>query len=369
MARNKKQAQSDAWGANPAQSTNTLNRVPDEVPRARTLASKKTLGFRLTRYLVWAALIALPLSALVVLGMNNNIGALNAKIDDVPAADSVDSPGKATATAEVEKWLAMTPPPLMGGRIVSWDGFISIEKPAQTTQEAKTNPLPDYEFEVHTFTLADENDNLFTSSVQVAVGPDSSGSVIVGSPSLLAVPPSADIQVASPWFGFTRSAAGDSVTQSVEAWATAFTSGDPATLRLAVGDSDSNHSFMPLYGVTDVVADVTHASFVPPTGEEAEKYTAGSPTGTMLAQVDLTITWNGAPELEQGERNSTVITYDLLISKADTASPQVVAWGAPGTAPELEAYGNALIGNDVKGQDKPGATPKPTDAPEDEEEE
>lgn len=368
MARKNKQVQNDAWGANPAQA-NTLSRVPDEVPRARSIAAKKTLRFRLTRILVWACVIAVPVAGLTILGINNSMGVLSSKINSVPNPDSVTSPGKATATTGMEEWLAMKPAPLMGGRIVSWDGFSDIPKPEQTAQEAKSSPLPDYEFEVHNFTLADENDNLYTSSIQVAVGPGNSGSIVVGSPSLMAIPPSASISVPSPWYGFARAAAGDSVTQSVEAWASAYTGGDPASLRLAVGDSDSGHSYMPLYGITDVEVKVTSAAYVPPTGEAAEKYKSGSPTETMIAQVELTITWDGAPELEQGERNSTVVTYDLLILKADTASPQVVAWGAPGTAPELEAYGNALTDNDVKGQDsKKSPTPKPTDDSTEEEE-
>ena len=36
------------------------------------------------------------------------------------------------------------------------------------------------------------------------------------------------------------------------------------------------------------------------------------------------------------------LTYDLLLDKADTAAPVVVAWGSPGAA--LEPYGNGVVG-------------------------
>lgn len=358
MARNnkKKSTQSqDIWGDGPG-AGQTLNRVPDEVPRARTIASKKSIRFRFLRILVWLCVISIPAFALMSLSMNNQMTGLRYDLANIPAAESVSSPGKSTAYVGMEEWLASDPAPLLGGHIISWDGFSNIDKPKQDPQEAKKNPLPDYELELHTFTLADANGNLFTSQIQIAVGPGNAGSVAVGTPSLEAVPPSATIQVTSPWFGFTRSAAPKPVTNSVSAWATAFTSGDPSKLLLAVGDSDPKHSYMPLYGVEAVSSEVSFASYIPPTGEAGEKYVQGQPTDKMIAQVKLTITWRDAPELEQGQRNTTVITYDILVTKADTASPQVVAWGGPGTGPTLEAFQNALTDNEIKTTDENGGS-------------
>lgn len=353
MARKKKNQPGDIWGDNPSQS---LNRIPDEVPRARTLAAKKTAGYRFAKVIVWACVIATPISGLMWLSTNSQMANVRYEIAGIPAPQSVSSPGKSTAFVAMETWLALDPQPLLGGQIISWDGFEDIAKPEQTQQEAKRNPLPDYNFELHSFTLADGNGNLFTSKVQIAVGPGDSGSVAVGTPSLSAVPPTASISVVSPWFGFSRSAAPKAVSNSVAAWATAFTSGDPAKLLLAVGDGNPDHSYMPLYGVKSVSSEVSFASYVPPTGDAAESYTQGQPTGKMIAQVKLIITWDGAPELEQGQRNTTVVTYDILITRANEASPQVVAWGGPGTGPTLETYQNALVDNQIKTTQESGST-------------
>lgn len=354
MARKKKNPRGDIWGD--SASSASLNRVPDEVPRARTIAAKKTTGYRFAKFLVWACVIAIPVSGLMWLSTNSQMSSIRYDIAHIPASESVSSPGKSAAFVAMKTWLASNPQPLLGGQIVSWDGFRNIAKPEQTQQEAKKNPLPDYTFELHTFTLADGNGNLFSSQVQIAVGPKDAGSIAVGTPSLEASPPTAPISVVSPWFGFSRSAAPKPVTNAVAAWATAFTSGDPSKLLLAVGDGDPKHAYMPLYGVSAVSSDVSFAAYVPPTGDAAEKYTQGQPTSKMIAQVKLTITWEKAPKLEQGQRNTTVITYDVLVSRANEASPQVVAWGGPGTGPTLTQYQNALVGNQIKTTQKSGST-------------
>lgn len=353
MARKKKpSAATDAWGD--AGGVDSLSRVPDEVPRARTIASKRSTKERIYRIIVWACVIAIPISGLMWLSTSSQMSGFRAAIASIPNPQSVDSPGKSTAFVAMEKWLALSPQPLVGGRIISWDGFQEIEKPKQTPEQAKSTPLPDYSFESHKFTLADSSGNLFTSAVQIAVGPEDAGSVAVGTPSLIAIPPSAPISVTSPWFGFDRTSAPKPVVNAVEAWATAFTSGDPEKLLLTVGDDDSNHSYMPLYNVSSVSSDVSFASYVPPA--DVENYVKGKPTGKMIAQVNLTITWKGAPPLGQGERNQTKITYDILVDRADTASPRVVAWGGPGSAPTLVPFGNALVGNDIKTTQGTGST-------------
>lgn len=358
MARQKKQpAQQTAWGDQET-TPQTLNRVPDEAPRARTLAAKKTLRFKLTRWVVWACVIAVPISGIAWLNTTQRINTVAAEIANVPSPQSVNSPGKAAAMVEMTRWLSMNPQPLLGGQVISWDGFSDVERPEQTDAEKKNAPLPDYNFERHDFTLADSAGNLFTSSVLIAVGPDNVGSIPYGTPSLLAAPPTGSITVTMPWLGFQRANAGQPVSSAVSAWATAFTSGDPSKLRLATGDTDGDNSYMPLSNVASVSAKVVTSAYIPP--ENDENYKPGAATPNMIAQVELTIDWIGAPELEEGETNRTTITYDVLLQKADTASPVVVAWGGAGSGPTLKPFQNALIGNDVK-QD--ANAPKPTGTP------
>lgn len=359
MARQKKQpANQSAWGDRSSESQ-SLGRIPDEVPRARTLAAKKTLRFRLTRWLVWACVLSVPVFGLMSMNTVQQINSVAQEIRNIPSPQSVNSPGKAAAMVEMARWLSMNPQPLLGGQVISWDGFTDVKRPAQTDKEKKASPLPDYNFEEHLFTLVDAGGNLFSSSVLIAVGPDSVGALPFGTPSLLAVPPTGSLSVTMPWLGFQRASAGQPVSNSITAWAEAFTSGDPARLRLSTGDTEGGNSYMPLTGVANVSAKVINAAYIPPAN--TEDYVPGAETPNMIAQVELTIDWVGAPELDQGESNRTTITYDVLLQKANTASPVVVAWGGPGSGPSLKPFQNALVGNDVKMDKNKPLVPKPSD--------
>src|SRR5699024_12355129 len=59
-----------------------------------------------------------------------------------------------------------------------------------------------------------------------------------------------------------------------------------------------------------------------------------------ILRLDLTLRWEGQAISE--ESKESVISYDLLISGIDSASPRVTSWGAPGTGPDLEDYSVAL---------------------------
>ena len=53
--------------------------------------------------------------------------------------------------------------------------------------------------------------------------------------------------------------------------------------------------------------------------------------------------WDGP---NRGDENSdprpTSVSYDVLVQDPGTASPKVVAWGAAGSGPSLDAYQNAI---------------------------
>jgi len=115
----------------------------------------------------------------------------------------------------------------------------------------------------------------------------------------------------------------------------AFTSGNTDTLRLAVGDQDISHSYIPLAQVTatDVqVAAVGYRKDVK-AGDSAPKPTQ------VVARVTFAIQWQGQ-DLGTTKTPSRV-SYDILLNRADGGAPVVVAWGGVGTGESLTEFMNA----------------------------
>ena len=80
----------------------------------------------------------------------------------------------------------------------------------------------------------------------------------------------------------------------------------------------------------------------------------------MVARVAMEIAWTGADDGPGEPEASTPIQMDVLIERADTASPVITAWGSAGEGPRLERYENAVSG---QGRDPitPSSTPMVTD--------
>ena len=184
---------------------------------------------------------------------------------------------------------------------------------------------------------------IFEADVEVAL--TASGPVALGGPSLMPVQlgPSAGSAAtqSGPWPGLVATTSvPPAVSQTVQSWADAYTSGNPATLALAVGDPDTADHYTPLSGVAAVAATVGEAAQV--------KGTTGD---DMAVEVALDITWAGQQNGQStngpsGGNQSAVnpqgpqTTLDLLVERAHTAAPVVVAWGPPGSGPTLIAYKN-----------------------------
>lgn len=328
----------------------------EEVPRAGMPDARKLeKRQRLYRVVVWTCLLAMPIA---LIGLLSVAGRKSTPTHTVAQA-SLDSPGRTAATLEVNQWLAGTPQPLPGGVILSWDGAKTQPKPT-VAKSANAGQPTRFSVEIDTFTLLDSQGRTYTACVAVAVDPRG-GAAAMGGPSLIANPPAAsdDWNTSGPWPGLdTSSTVPDPITQTVNGWAAAYTSGNADQLRLAVGDPSSNDSYMPLSGVKSVTATVTEIASVGKPGDDR-----------MVAQVTLAILWNGQTpptDANQGQANSAPqTTLDLLIGRASTAAPVVLAWGAPGTGPSLTPYGNAITGGPRPlpsgAQDTPSATtPSPS---------
>ena len=157
-------------------------------------------------------------------------------------------PGRAAATEAVLDWLSGPNPGLVDGRLLLWSGARSIETPVD--RDADTAGVATLSVEVDSFVVVDGAGNRFTAEVQVAVDNQNRSRVLSG-PSLTPLPvldPDASRNT-GPWPGRDAGPATESVTAAVRAWAAAYTSGDPAALRLTVGDPDRGQTYLPLTGV------------------------------------------------------------------------------------------------------------------------
>ena len=59
---------------------------------------------------------------------------------------------------------------------------------------------------------------------------------------------------------------------------------------------------------------------------------------------DDTVTWEFVDDADEADPHVATITYDVLIYDAHTATPRIVAWGAPGEGRDLNEYDNAVEG-------------------------
>lgn len=338
MAKKKNTKVVDAWEG-----------LADEGGRPEVVEQLPSKGWHkwLRPYMMFA-IFSLPLLLLFgTLTISNVTTGLN-EVRAAQANQKVNatSPGRDVATDSLRRWLASEPAPLPGGQMVSWDGSRNIPVTKRVDDNNQDLTEKDaYTAEVDTFTVIDASGTMWTASVLVKVDPRG-GAVAIGSPSLEPKVPAVSDgwDKGSPWPGIKVDASGvnDNTETAVETWAEAYTSGDPKRLLLAVGDTNGGNVYVPIKGVQAVKSKIVTAA----------PLVYGN-NSTIIAQVELDLTWYGQPAKE-GE-SGTPTTMDVLIQRADTASPIVVAWGAPGTGPTLSPFGNAIPARPIA----PGATTAP----------
>lgn len=307
------------------------------LPDARKMRRRMTI----TRIWVWASVILLPLALLGLVSASGSASSARASADAAALQVRDSSPGQASARATVSSWLSSKPAPLPGGRILMWEGATASEPFAPSDDANSTVTI-----ERNRFILIDRNGIQYRTEVEVAV--DSRGGVVVISePSLIPIdgPINDGWSSGFVWPGLSALAPSEEVVAAVNRWADAFISDDPADLRLAVGDPDGDHSYLPLSGIDQVIVE---------TGQAAALDDNGS---AMVVRIRVGILWS-LPEgqvhkdedgndlnLEELQIDDlATITMDVLVERADTASPVVVAWGGAGSGPSLERYGNAVSG-------------------------
>jgi hypothetical protein len=347
----------------------------EEAPRAGVEPKKLVRRSKTMRILVWTSVLLAPIA---LLGWITALGAGSSGSD---AASGASSPGRAAATEAVRTWLSAEQSPLTGGEIISWDGAtirstttddttgvtvtvesdrftVGVRASAATTSttsaKSTTTTKPKgsgSKTTTTTTTTAASTDDTTTTvfdpsssvgtlwtetySVEVLVALDSRGGVeVISAPSMIPTTPPVDDGWAPTdpaWPGLPSANASDAVDAVVQRWADVYVLGSAEDLALATGDPDEEHSYLPLDladrpdSVTAVAAAAAEA------GEDRQ-----------VVRVSLVFAWDGVDGEDPLE--APRVDMDLLVERASTASPVVVAWGPAGSGGDLEPYANGVIG-------------------------
>lgn len=291
------------------------------------------------QYLIVAAVAAPILLLLILVQISNSVTAAEGSqvtTSTTGVLDTEDRQARATAINAVEQWLSTSPSPLPTGEVVSWDGAQTVPDVAEPEQGRTREEMGWPDLEVHSLTLSTASGTLYRAEVTLEL--TAAGAVAASTPSLIPYTPTGDATTGISWPGAVTVQPADAVSQAATAWAEAFTSGDPAKLRLLVGDEDATHAYVPLSGVTLEDFSVTAAAVHP----SADTVSDGA--NRLMVRAEGRLAWRGQPEDELDGRK---VAYDLLVTGANTGSPRVVAWGGPGTGPTLEPFTNAAVGVEI----------------------
>lgn len=312
----------------------------EELPRADLPDGQKLArtNKRLDRYIRFCA-IAFPVLVIVVFfAWTTTLG----------EEDPVEPPGgsdrvRAEARLALQQWLADETSPLTGGYIVDWHETVSLpyEQSEDDSEDDEGTRLYSVRFIVAKAPQFDEDGR------QLAIGPDmyfadvlvatnSAQSVaVLHDPSLEIMPPAfeQELRETSPWVGVERANVTPEIEDAVRVWAETFTSGTPQELKSLVDDSRDGYSYIPLIGFTLESARINAAGqlWVGDFDEDASR------PPRVVVSVSLTAR-DSDTECEECD---ATITYDLILDRADTAAPRVVAWGPPGSGVTLEPHQNA----------------------------
>jgi hypothetical protein len=296
------------------------------------------------RRLVRANFIAFPFAILALMMALSQLINVQADKQTQVSGDGVPTAVRAQALDTVSDWLGSDRSPLSEATVAGWDGAEKLEWPKSSDEKDRT-----YEVWV-AHVLVSTSSNVYVAGVQITVGDD--GASVAGAPSLETVP-SGDRESMSEgaqWPGTDVTPASDSVTRAVQAWAEAYTSGDPVRLATVVADPDTSHSYTPISGFTKVTATINSAAY------HAHKKGSDPDESQMMARVTLAVDRDGLSQPAQ-------LAFDLLVTDPTSGSAKIAAWGAPGSGPTLTPYANAITTSDTENAATPGATPIPGGAP------
>lgn len=303
------------------------------------------------KYVQVAAYAFVPLLLIVVLMVGNlptEIAKVMAKPEkEASLTDKVQ--GRSVAVSEVQEWLGSDIPPMPGARFVSWDRYQVIDPLTPGKNKREKEELAHQKNYLHFMTVTDPAGNLYTVTVPVI---SSSGSVRAnGAPSLTPQRPIGGSVTMVTWPGMEPINPPQGLDSAVNAWAEAFTSGDPGALKQVTGDGKAGRFYIPLAKVKALkkssISDVAAAKGEKTKDDNGNRIIPSK----IIVRVELSVIWEG---MDEGRTlNLPTFQMDLLVDRANTASPTVVAWGGAGTGPILKKYQNG-----EEGIDKMDATPQ-----------
>lgn len=227
--------------------------------------------------------------------------------------------GKQSAYSRVSDWLADGDPLGPNPRIVSWDGAHSLK--VGEGREAKGANRHD---------LTVESDyGWWKVSATIE-----KGGTLVGGMSVERLNPGTDTDDSVGWpdtLGQPDST--DALERLVESWGSALVGYDSDKLTVIMNDPDTDARY-PVLGLGEARSVTLDRVAYLKQGKVAKD---GSSSDTAAAQA--TITLKGANESGADTR----MAFDLRISDPD-GNPRIVAWGAPGSAPNLKEGANRWAG-------------------------
>ncbi len=262
----------------------------------------------------------------------------NTTPSSTPVATTLTSPGRNVATTAVQAWLNEKPSPLPNASILSWDGATTMKGSGEKVELdtfTLSQPIPDT-----ANSPTGQQDYYYRATIEI----DLNGLIPIGGPGIQPLKDSGSLSNLSsppnPWptvSGVTSSVPSP-VTQAITGWLQAYTSGSPSQLTVAVGDPNSGDHYHPLYGVKSAQFLVVDAA--PREAPNAAPANNNPNPNAEIVEISLYIHWRHHNAPSVGGQNGPATTVDLLIERANTAAPIVVAWGQPGSGPFLQPYQN-----------------------------
>ncbi len=301
-------------------------------------------AFFLRKYVQVAAYGFMP----VLLVLSVLLAGLPAEIAKVTATPEQETTltaevqGRSVAISKLQEWLATDIPPLPGARFVSWDRYELIKPLSEGRTKHEKEDLANQKSYLHFMTVSDPAGNLYTATVPVV---ESSGSVKAnGEPSLTPQRPAGGSVNLRTWPGMVPVNAPQGLEAAVNAWAVAFTSGDPSALKQVTGDGKAGRVYIPLAKVQELKR-VQMGEVAPARGfSNVDKDGNRVIPAQMIVRVVLSVIWEGTDV--NHSLNLPTFEMDLLADKTNTATPVIVAWGGAGTGPILKKYQNGEEGID-----------------------
>lgn len=289
------------------------------------------------------SIFAGPVVAVVALGLvasvNNQMGELGTKVDGMNSEVSMETPGKNVAMIALNDWLTSPSKPLPNANVLSWDGKKTLAEYALVADPDTGEMVESLGREAHKFTLVNGTGLVYTSTV-ITVDAPGRGAKVLGTPSLLPkIPDASESLVATTWTSLEAGTSTEHIQTAVDAWTSAYTSGDPAALRQAVGDPTATNSYMPMMQVKKATTIVNEVGV-------SEELTEAD---RAVVNVTMTVLWDGATE--KSDTSLPTVSFDLLVDKASTASPVVVSWSAGGLGEDLLPYQNAATSLNITADD------------------